>query len=172
MNDTGKLEKEFSKNLKAYLDSQPRGTIAKLAKELNVQPGSVSNWANGQRESTETQRREIANHIGIRYETMIGLESPEPQDKRFKKIIGYINKFKNIEKCITAISNLQKIEEIDRRTFFRMVNEIEDMRYTLEEKKEKNQKLSEPFLNIDSTPIMKYEKESKTTPVDPELPKA
>lgn len=162
MTAIGKIEKEFAKNLKAYLDSQPRGAIAKLAKELKVHPGSVSNWANGQRESTETQRREIAAHIGIRYETMIGLEIPKPQDKKLKKIIGYIKKFKNKEKCITAISNLQKIEEIDRRTFFRMVNEIEDMRCTLEEKKEKNQKLSEPFININTT--IDSDNENKTYP--------
>lgn len=69
-----KIEKSFAEALKAHIDKKPYGYTTKLAAELGVGQSTVSNWARGARKSTESQRRKVAQKIGIPYEVMIGLK--------------------------------------------------------------------------------------------------
>lgn len=166
------LAKNFSKSLRDHIDSYPRGYIAKLANELDVEPGTVSNWANGNRMGSESQRRKVADHIGIRYEIMIGIEYDEDvegKDDSTSIFSKQIKKFKRKDKCLLAISNLQEMEKLDRTTFFRVVTEIEDMTCRLKEKKEKNQILSEPFIKENGNNINESRIKSLLPESDPEL---
>ena len=144
MKKLGKIEKAFAKSLRAYLDGQNRGIIAELAREVDVSPGTISNWANENRGTSESQRRELAKKIGIHYETMIGVEDNKlPND-----IIELILKLDDLEKYKEALLSLRKLEKIDRITFIRIITELEVQAYAAQERKENNQVISKTLIDV------------------------
>lgn len=131
------IEKTFANNLRKWLDSQPYGSVTKLAKKLGVKQGTVSNWAKGTRKSTETQRREVAQKIGLPYEEMIGIKPAtvsnfynitDIKKKHFKTIF----EFPDEEDGLYVSELLVKIANSDPKKFQRLIGKIEDIAIEVE----------------------------------------
>ena len=75
------FEQEFCKSLKKYIDSnmpyEGKGYVSRLAKQLGVSQGQLSNIMAGRKTSAETWRRSVAQKIGISYDKMIGIKANE-----------------------------------------------------------------------------------------------
>ena len=69
------VEDRFSDSFRAHIDKQPHGYISNLADQVGLSQSYISNLASGRRSGSETNRRKIAEHIGLSYDQMIGLKN-------------------------------------------------------------------------------------------------